>query len=258
MSLVTIEQSGAVARLILDSPSNRNALSAQLRTELYMALRAVAADDGVRSIVLSHAGMVFCSGADLNEARRGPAAPGTPTVPQIFVEIWRAPKPVIAVLGGVARAGGLGLAAACDVVIASSAVSFACTEVRIGVVPAVISAVMRRRMSSAAIHQLYMTGLPLSARWAQQAGLVDVLAEPDRLDDELRRYTDAFNMAAPQALAATKRLSRSDEAIAGLETELAERETLSAQYFASDEGREGLAAFAEKRPPRWALGAVRP
>lgn len=253
MSLVNVERSGGVARLILDSPSNRNALSAQLRTELYTALRAAAADDGVRSIVLSHAGTVFCSGADLKEARSGPAAADTPSVPQIFIEIWRSPKPVIAVVGGVARAGGLGLVAACDVVLASSAVSFACTEVRIGVVPAVISAVMRPRMSSAAIHQLYMSGLSLSAQWAQQAGLVDAVVEPDRLDDELRRYTDAFSMAAPQALAATKRLSRSDDAIAGLEAELADLGKLSARYFASDEGREGLAAFAEKRLPQWAV-----
>lgn len=252
MSLVTVERSGGVARLVLDSPSNRNALSARLRTELYAALRAAATDDGVRSIVLSHNGTVFCSGADLKEARGGPAAPDGPTVSEIFVEIWRSPKPVIAVLDGVARAGGLGLVAACDVVLASSTVSFACTEVRIGVVPAVISAVMRPRMSSPALHQLYMTGLPVSARWAQRAGLVDVVAEPDLLDDELRRYTDAFSMAAPQALAATKRLSRSDDAIAALEAELAGLEVLSARYFASDEGREGLAAFAEKRPPRWA------
>ncbi|OBG02531.1 enoyl-CoA hydratase-related protein [Mycolicibacter sinensis] len=252
MSLVKVDVGGGVARLLLDSPANRNALSTQLRTELYAALRDAIDADDVRSIVLSHNGTVFCSGADLKEVRDGPPAPGTPTVPQILVDIWRSPKPVIAVLAGVARAGGLGLAAACDVVIASSSVSFACTEVHLGVVPAVISAVMRPRMMSAAIHQLYLTGLAVSAQWAHQAGLVDVVVEPERLDDELRRYTDAFNLAAPQALAATKRLSRSDGAIAALQTELAELEKLSARYFASEEGREGLAAFAEKRSPRWA------
>ncbi|OBK88449.1 enoyl-CoA hydratase-related protein [Mycolicibacter sinensis] len=252
MSLVKVDVGGGVARLLLDSPANRNALSTQLRTELYTALRDAIAEDGVRSIVLSHTGTVFCSGADLKEARGGPAALRTATVPQILIDIWRSPKPVIAVLAGVARAGGLGLVAACDVVIASSSVTFACTEVHLGVVPAVISAVMRPRMTSAAIHQLYLTGLPVSAQWAQQAGLVDVVVEPERLDDELRRYTEAFNLAAPQALAATKRLSRSNDAIAALQTELAQLEKLSARHFASEEGREGLAAFAEKRRPRWA------
>lgn len=252
MSVVQVERQDGVARLLLDSPANRNALSAQLRAELYTALREAIADDRVRSIVLGHNGTVFCSGADLKEARSGPPAHDTPAVPQILVEIWSSPKPVIAALGGVARAGGLGLVAACDIVIASRAISFACTEVRIGVVPAVISAVMAPRMSSAALHQLFLTGMPFSAEWAQQAGLVDVVVEPDELDAELRRLTDAFGLAAPGALAATKRLTRSEAAIAELRVQLAELERLSAHYFASEEGREGLAAFAEKRSPNWA------
>jgi methylglutaconyl-CoA hydratase len=251
VSVVQVERQDGVARLLLDAPANRNALSAQLRAELYTALREAIADDYVRSIVLGHTGTVFCSGADLKEARSGPAAPDTPTVPEILVEIWSSPKPVIAALGGVARAGGLGLVAACDIVIASSAISFACTEVRIGVVPAVISAVMAPRMSSAALHQLFITGLPVSAEWAQRAGLVDLVVEPDELDGELRRLTDAFGLAAPGALAATKRLGRSKAAIAGLRAQLADLEKLSAQQFDSEEGREGLAAFAEKRSPSW-------
>jgi methylglutaconyl-CoA hydratase len=174
-----------------------------------------------------------------------------PAVPQILVEIWGSPKPVIAALGGVARAGGLGLVAACDIVVASSAISFACNEVRIGVVPAVISAVMAPRMSPAALHQLFITGLPVSAQWAQRAGLVDLVDEPDALDDELHRITDAFGRAAPGALAATKRLTRSGTAIGDVKRQLGELERLSAQHFASEEGREGLAAFAEKRSPRW-------
>ncbi|KUI29247.1 enoyl-CoA hydratase-related protein [Mycobacterium sp. GA-2829] len=254
MSVVRVERSGGVARLLLDSPANRNALSRQLRTELYEGLREAAADPRVRSIVLGHTGSVFCAGADLKENRAAPAD-GTPTVSQIVVEIWRSPKPVVAALGGVARAGGLGLVAACDVVIASSAITFACTEVRIGVVPAVISAVMRPRMSPAALHRLYLTATPVSAQWAQQAGLVDVVAEPDELDGAVQQITDAFDLAAPNALAATKRLSRTDAAIAALEAELSDLERVSAGYFASEEGREGLAAFAEKRQPSWAVAS---
>jgi len=251
VSLVRVERHGGVAHLLLDSQHNRNALSAQLRTELYHSLRDFSVDATVRSIVLGHTGSVFCSGADLKEARSGPPAPGTPTLPQILVEIWRSPKPVVAALSGVARAGGLGLVAACDVVIASSAISFACTEVRIGVVPAVISAVLLSRMSPAAAHRLFLTGLPVTAEWAQQAGLVDVVAEPENLADEVQRFIEAFAMAAPGALAATKRLTRSPAVVARLETELADLEALSAQYFASEEAREGLAAFAQKRSPSW-------
>jgi methylglutaconyl-CoA hydratase len=250
VNLVRIERTGGVARLLLDSPANRNALSARLRTELHAGLRESIADDSVRSIVLGHTGSVFCSGADLKEARDSPDLTA-PTVPEIFVQIWRSPKPVIAALSGVARAGGLGLVAACDIVIASETVSFACTEVRLGVVPAVISAVMLPRMTRAAIHHLYLTGLTESAQWAHRAGLVDVVASPERVDDEVRRVTEAFDLAAPGALAATKQLTRRASTIAQLEAELADLERLSARFFASDEGREGLAAFAEKRSPRW-------
>ena len=256
MSLVRVERRDGVARLLLDSPANRNALSAQLRTELHRALREASGDDAVRSIVLGHNGTVFCSGADLKEMGGGPPAPDTPTVPQILLEIWRSPKPVVAALSGVARAGGLGLVAACDVVIASEAISFACTEVRIGVVPAVISAVLSSRMAPAATHQLFLTGLAFSAQWAQQAGLVDVVVEPDLFDNEVRRITDAFALAAPGALASTKRLTRSDAAIRKLQKQFAELEQLSNHHFDSAEGREGLAAFAEKRRPNWVLSPL--
>lgn len=251
MNLVDVERRGGAAHLLLESPANRNALSAQLRTELYEGLREAAVDDRIRCIVLGHSGTVFCSGADLKEARGGPPPPGTPTVPEILVEIWRSPKPVVAALSGVARAGGLGLVAACDIVIASSAITFACTEVKIGVVPAVISAVLLPGMSAAAAHQLFLTGLTFSAQWAHHGGLVDVIVEPDRVEDEVRRVTDAFALAPPGALAATKRLTRSEAAIAELRVRLEELEELSAHYFNADEGREGLAAFAEKRSPSW-------
>lgn len=253
MTLVAVERDGGVARLVLDSPFNRNALSAQLRNELRIALLDAIADDDIRCIVLGHSGTVFCSGADLKEARSGSSVAEAATVPQIILDIWRSPKPVIAVLDGVARAGGLGLAAACDVVIASSAVTFACTEVRIGVVPAIISAALLPRMSTAAAHQLFITGLTVDAHWARGAGLIDVVAEPDAVDDELHRIIEAFRKAAPSALAATKKLTRSDAVIAELEVKLTELEELSARYFASEEAREGLAAFAEKRSPSWAI-----
>jgi methylglutaconyl-CoA hydratase len=236
--------------LVLDSPANRNALSTRLRTELHEALCAAVSDDSVRSIVLTHAGSVFCSGADLKEARNGAASTDAPTVPQILVEIWRSPKPVIAAISGAARAGGLGLIAACDIVIADKTVTFACTEVRLGVVPAVISAVMSPRMVASALHRMYLTGETVTAEWAQQAGLVDIVAERG-VQDELEKCTEAFALAAPGALAATKALTRTPEAIADLRAKLVGLGDLSTIHFGSEEGREGLAAFAEKRQPNW-------
>lgn len=142
--------------------------------------------------------------------------------------------------------------AACDVVIASSAVTFACTEVRLGVVPAVISAVILPRMTSASAHRLFLTGMPVSAHCAARAGLVDVVVEPPDVEDAVRQHTDSFRLAAPDALAATKALTRSTSAIERLRRELADLEAISKRHFSSAEGREGIAAFVEKRAPQWA------
>lgn len=106
-------------------------------------------------------------------------------------------------------------------------------------------------MAPAALHQLFLTGLTFTAEWAARAGPVDSIVEPDGLDEEVRRYTDAFAMAAPGALVGTKALTRSAAAVDDLRSKLSELEQVSARYFTSDEGREGLAAFAEKRSPRW-------
>src|SRR4051794_37824563 len=136
---VTIER--GVATLTLDSPANRNALSRAMRAQLRAALDEALAHDDVRVVVLDHTGRVFCSGMDLSEAAGGGAEQqGVREFPEILSAIRSSPKPVLAAVRGPARAGGVGLLAACDVVVAGTSASFAFSEVRIGVVPAVISA----------------------------------------------------------------------------------------------------------------------
>ena len=148
-SLVRTETAGAVATITLDSPANANALSTLLLTQLRAALAGALADPGIRVVVLTGAGRVFCAGADLKEALTNPAG-ATGLMAGVLQLLWDSSTPVICRLNGAARAGGIGLVAACDIAIAPDQATFAFSEVRIGVVPAVISVPCLRRMPSRA------------------------------------------------------------------------------------------------------------
>src|SRR4051794_2445421 len=141
--LVRVTAEGGVATITLDSPRNRNALSRRLVASLREALTETIADDGVRVLVLTGAGPAFCAGADLKEQS---ASEPPPDVPGLLTLIWNSPKPVVARLNGPARAGGLGLVTACDLAVAPDTATFAFTEVRLGVVPAMIAVTCLRRM----------------------------------------------------------------------------------------------------------------
>lgn len=249
--LVSLTTNSGVATITLDSPANRNALSARLRRELRDHLMATAEDDAVRVVVLSHTGTVFCAGMDLKESRgANSSAQGVNEFPQILELIWTHPKPVVARLAGPARAGGVGLVAACDLAVAAEQVSFAFTEVRIGVVPAVISVTVLPRLLPRAAHELFLTGETFDAHRAVAVGLINSAVPADRLDGEVRRYTDLLALGAPGALAATKEMLRRPPA-GSMAADFAAMLALSARHFAGAEGQEGMRAFAEKRPASW-------
>jgi methylglutaconyl-CoA hydratase len=245
--VVRVEVARGVATLTLDSPANRNALSRAMRAQLLQALADALADDAVRVIVLDHSGRVFCSGMDLSEAAGGGAQDqGVREFPELLEAIWHSPKPVVAVVRGPARAGGVGLLAACDVVVAAESATFAFSEVRLGLVPAVISAVVLPRMVPHVAHRLMLTGNVFDAAQAATGGLVDLVVPDADVDGELRAQLVELTAGAPTALAETKRLLR-----AGTELHVDELLELSARFFASEEGQEGIASFREKRPARW-------
>src|SRR6185295_13688785 len=203
--LVHLDVAAGAATITLDSPANRNALSAQLRRELLGHLDAALADDAVRVVVLGHSGRVFCSGMDLKEARgAGAADQGVNEVPAILQRIWTSPKPVVAKIGGPTRAGGVGLVAACDIAVAAEEATFAFSEVRIGVVPAVISVTVLPRLLPRAAHELFLTGETFDARRAASIGLLNSAVPADALDAEVAHYVEALRLGAPGALAATK------------------------------------------------------
>ena len=249
--LVHRDAADGVATITLDSPRNRNALSAQVRRELQDHLDTAIADPAVRVIVLTHTGPVFCSGMDLRESRGAAAdAQGVNEFPRILHTIRTSPTPVVARLAGPARAGGVGLVAACDLAVATDAATFAFTEVRIGVVPAVIAVTVLPRLLPRAAHELFLTGETFDAARAAAIGLINAAVPMDRLDAEVARYVGLLRLGAPGALAATKALLQhplDDD----LDAAFAAMQELSARHFASEEGQEGMAAFAEKRPPSW-------
>jgi enoyl-CoA hydratase len=242
--LVTAAHDRGVTTLTLDSPHNRNALSAALVGEVAGALEAGGGDDAVRALVLTHTGTTFSAGADLRDP------PDPKALVALLRQIVELPKPVVARVTGHVRAGGLGLLAACDISAASTASSFAFTEVRIGVAPAVISLPLLPRTDPRALARYYLTGEAFDAAEAARIGLLT--AAGDDADAVLAPVLDGLRRAAPQALAATKRLltakvletfDRDADALTGL----------SARLFGSADAREGMTAFLERRDPGWAL-----
>jgi enoyl-CoA hydratase len=235
-----------VATLTLDSPDNRNALSAQLVSELEARLAEVAGDGGVRAAVLTHSGTTFCSGADLSEA----PARGTGRLLVLLRQILVLPKPVVATLDGHARAGGLGLLGACDIVLAGPRSTFAFSEARLGLAPAVISLTTLPRLSGRAAGRYYLTGEVFDAATAARIGLVtEAVDDPDRARDGV---LGALRLASPQGLAESKRLTTA-AALRRLDEDGEQMSTLSARLFSSAEAAEGIEAYRQRRSPRWEL-----
>ncbi|HEX7746326.1 MAG TPA: enoyl-CoA hydratase family protein [Micromonosporaceae bacterium] len=250
--LVRTDTGRGVTTLTLDSPHNRNALSTPLMTQLLTGLSDAVADEAVRAVVISHTGPVFCSGADLKETA---AAYESGTLPaamlgDVLAAIWDCPKPVVARVGGPARAGGLGIIAAADLAICAEEATFAFTEVRLGVIPAVISATVLRRLQPRAAAELYLTGDTFDGRRAAQVGLVTAATPAAALDQMVAAYCDALVRGAPGALAGAKDLLRR-QPLATVREDAAELAERSTGFFRSAEGREGVLAFREKRAPWW-------
>jgi methylglutaconyl-CoA hydratase len=255
--LVRSDVRDGIATITLDSPRNRNALSNALVAELHAELTGAIADTAVRVIVLTGTGPVFCAGADLKERRDPQAPPPAITYPEVLSLIWTSPTPVICRLNGTARAGGLGLVAACDFAIAPDTANFAFTEVRLGVVPAIIAVTCLRRMEPRAAAEYFLTGETFDAARAEQIGLLTRAVPEADLDAAVEYHAGMLLRGAPKALAITKEMVRTVPGLS-LEDGFARMAELSAERFGSAEGREGLASFAEKRDPSWVIRRAEP
>ncbi len=244
------------ARLTLDSPHNRNALSSKLVAQLHAGLRDAAADPNVRVVVLGHTGGTFCAGADLSEASGDPdASPGELAADRaremaaLLRAIVECPRPVIAAVDGHVRAGGMGLVGACDLAVAGPASTFALTEARIGVAPSIISLTLLPKLSPRAAARYYLTGEKFGAAEAAAIGLITLAAED--VGAAVADLVANLRLGSPQGLAASKALTTA-AVLAGFDRDAEPLSVASARMFVSDEAREGMLAFLQKRPPSWA------
>jgi enoyl-CoA hydratase len=251
-SLVRCDVAGRVATITLDSPKNRNALSRTLVSELTDGMAAAGQDAGVRVVVLAHTGSVFCSGADLSEAGGGSMSGATTAMMAVMATIVELGKPVIAKVGGHVRAGGMGIVGACDIAVASEVASFAFTEARIGLTPAIISLTTLDLMPRRAAQRYYLTGETFGAKVAAEIGLITEAVSSDSLDEVTAKFAGQLCEISPQGAAETKRLLTGPRR-RRMAADAGELAALSARLFASEEAQEGIHAFLERRPPAWRL-----
>lgn len=252
--LVRFEREGPVARLTLDSPHNRNALSSALVEQLHDGLTRATAEQGVRMVVLGHTGGTFCAGADLSEASASSSDPAEQAaaraqeMTRLLRRILELPLPVIAAVDGHVRAGGMGLVGACDIAVAGRSSTFALTEARLGVAPSIISLTLLPRMTARAAGRYFVTGEKFGADVAADIGLITVAS--DDVGATVAELTAAIGQGSPQGLAASKALTTA--AVLDDFDRRAEKLTQqTATLFVSEQAREGMLAFLQKRAPDW-------
>jgi enoyl-CoA hydratase/carnithine racemase len=238
--LVRLSVSAPVATITLDSPANRNALSRQLVSELRGHLQSADRADDVRLILLTHTGGTFCAGADLAEAVEVGMEEGTRSLLDLLQLVAGLATPVVAVVRGHVRAGGVGLVGACDLALVSEDSTFAFTEALLGM----------SRLDERDAARKYLTGETFKGREAARSGLVTRALPDEELDAAVDALVAQLARVSPQGLRETKALLNRD-LLARMAVDGEDLVRLSARLFASDEAREGMTAFRERRDPRW-------
>ena len=248
------EVRGVAAWITLNRPEKRNALSGTLVREAFGHLGTAESDEQVRCIVVTGAGRAFCSGMDL-ESPPGHLAPGERPVSfdALLRAIQERAKPVVAAVNGPAFAGGLGLVGASDIVISVTGAVFSFSEVRLGLIPAIISLVCVPKMGAHHAMRLFLTGERFDAEAALRYGLVHRSVPAEELDSAVAREVETIALGGPQAVIECKKLVRA-QMDGPREQDFARMAQWSERMFRSEEGREGMAAFLEKRKPRWVDG----
>ncbi|MFP8779621.1 enoyl-CoA hydratase/isomerase family protein [Hydrogenophaga sp. RWCD_12] len=255
-----IDTTGFVARITLTRPEVRNAFNDEVIQQLKAAFDAVGQRTDVRAVVLAAEGPAFCAGADLNWMRRmadytrDENLADAGQLAAMLQAIYACPKPTIAAVQGDVYAGGMGLVAACDIAVSVRSAAYCLSEVKLGLIPATISPYVIRAMGTRAAHRYFLTAERFSAEEAHRIGFVHELVDADALEAKVNELAQALSNASPAAVKACKKLVQ----------DVAEREIDAAlvaatvegiaEIRASDEGREGVASFLQKRKPAWLAG----
>ncbi|QYX76574.1 enoyl-CoA hydratase-related protein [Streptomyces akebiae] len=246
--LVHLELSDHVATVTLDSPHNRNALSRQLVGELGERLSTAEADPGTRVVLLRSAHPVFCAGADLAEAASDTGADGPRQLVSLQAQIAGMAKPVVVELGGPVRAGGLGIVGAADIVLAAESVTFALTEVRLGLAPAVISLSLLERLSPRAAAEIFLSARTFGATEAADMGLITRAVPDAELASAVEDTLNSIAGGTLQGLSETKRLLNRD-LLKRIERDGEHVARRSAELFDSEEARAAMKAFMSRTRP---------
>ena len=251
-SILLIEQPRpGVAELVLNRPERRNALTVALVDEISGAIDRLSGDADCRVVILRGSGPAFCSGLDMREASdRSTAQLGAEGIGRVLVALSGTPLVTIAAAQGYAYAGGAGLLAACDFVVASEGLKLAFPEVRRGLVPALVSTVLRGKLKDADLRELLLLAEPIGAERAFSMGLVHRVVPETRLLEEARLLAAQILRGGPQAVRRTKALLAELTAASRVD-DLRVAHEYHIQARIGEEAREGLAAFLEKREPNW-------
>lgn len=253
-----LAREGPVARVTMNRPRLHNAFDEELIAALTRTFDELGDDDVVRVVVLTGAGASFSAGADLNWMRRAAAydeernRADARALEAMLRTLDELPKPTVALVNGLAIGGGVGLVAACDVAVAGAAAAFATSEVRFGIVPAVISPFVVRAVGARQARRYFLTAERFGAEEARRVGLVHEVAAPEALEARGREVVAELLKGGPEALAEAKRLVGLVASMPQSGSLLAEATVgIIAERRASAEGRDGIAAFLEKRPAAW-------
>ncbi|HJV83951.1 MAG TPA: enoyl-CoA hydratase/isomerase family protein [Noviherbaspirillum sp.] len=248
---------GRVATLTLNRPDVRNAFNESMIAEITQAFRELGQHDEVRAVVLAANGPAFCAGADLNwmkkmagytyEENRADAA----QLADMLRAIYSCPKPVVAKVQGDCYAGGMGLVAACDITVSSEASHFCLSEAKLGLIPATISPYVIKAMGENAARRYFLTAERFSAQEALRIGFVHTVVAADALDAATADIVKALVSNSPNAVKEAKRLVQDVGGQPLTEALIADTATRIADIRSSEEGKEGVRSFLEKRKPGW-------
>ncbi|RLF28743.1 MAG: enoyl-CoA hydratase [Thermoplasmata archaeon] len=253
-----VTQTADTVTITLDRPEVHNAMNERLMKELILCFKKLNADRNIRVIVLTGNGRSFCAGADLNWMKsmagfsREENIRDSRMLLDLYETIYSSPKPVIGRINGHAFGGGLGLVAVCDINIAIPDLKFAFSEVKLGIIPAVISTYVVRRIGTANMRRLFITGERFNSSYAKEIGLIDHVIPEDQLDSKVNEYIDLIRSSGPKAIQEIKKLV---DMYLRMDAERYKDFTVEkiAELRVSNEGQEGINAFLDKRKPRWNL-----
>ena len=255
--LVQVSRENGVARSVLNRPELKNALNPQLIDELRAALDATAADSSVATVVLAGEGKSLCAGADINRMREAATFSREDNIQdalplsRMLATLDRLPQTTIGRVHGPIYGGGVGVVAACDIAIASEDATFCLSEVRLGIVPGMISPYVVRAIGERTARRYFQTAEVFDAHEARRIGLIHEVVAPDALDDRVAKLLKQLRSAAPGARAVAKKLAGDIAGRAIDDALMQETSELIADVRARPEAREGLSAFLEKRKPSW-------